>query len=65
MAWHRTPYLEGGWTAAVHQRRIPALLRRPAGWFAGDWLSHVAAWQPPFVSARATVEALHRQVMNG
>jgi monoamine oxidase len=33
-------------------------------YFAGDWLSHSVAWQHgAFVSARATVSALHTRVM--
>jgi hypothetical protein len=42
------------------------LLLQPAGrvYFAGDWLSHAVAWQHgAFVSARATVSALHQRVM--
>jgi monoamine oxidase len=68
VAWHRTPYLEGGWTIPPYTSPGYQLLLRPAGrvWFAGDWLSHVVAWQHgAFVSARATVEALHRRVMAG
>jgi len=35
-------------------------------YFAGDWLSHAVAWQHhAFVSARATVTALHSRVMSG
>jgi monoamine oxidase len=66
MAWHRTPYLEGGWTSPPYASPGYQLLLQPAGrvYFAGDWLSHSVAWQHgAFVSARATVSALHQRVM--
>jgi monoamine oxidase len=68
VAWHRTPYLEGGWTSPPYASPGYQLLLRPAGrvYFAGDWLSHTVAWQHgAFVSARATVSALHQRVMTG
>jgi monoamine oxidase len=68
MAWHRTPYLEGGWTSPPYSSPGYQLLLQPAGrvYFAGDWLSHSVAWQHgAFVSARATVSALHQRVMSG
>jgi monoamine oxidase len=68
MAWHRTPYLEGGWTSPPYTTPGYQLLLEPAGrvYFAGDWLSHSVAWQHgAFVSARATVTALHSRVMSG
>ena len=68
MAWHRTPYLEGGWTSPPYSSPGYQLLLQPAGrvYFAGDWLSHAVAWQHgAFVSARATVSALHSRVMSG
>ncbi len=68
MAWHRTPYLEGGWTSPPYTTPGYQLLLQPAGrvYFAGDWLSHAVAWQHgAFVSARATVTALHSRVMSG
>ena len=68
MAWHRTPYLEGGWTSPPYTTAGYQLLLQPAGrvYFAGDWLSHAVAWQHgAFVSARATVTALHSRVMSG
>jgi monoamine oxidase len=66
MAWHRTPYLEGGWTSPPYTSPGYQLLQQPAGrvYFAGDWLSHLVAWQHgAFVSARAVVDALHQRVM--
>ncbi|WP_432824641.1 flavin monoamine oxidase family protein [Dactylosporangium sp. CA-092794] len=66
VAWHRTPYLEGGWTSPPYSAPGYQLLLQPAGrvYFAGDWLSHSVAWQHgAFVSARATVGALHQRVM--
>ncbi len=66
IAWHRTPYLEGGWTSPPYSSPGYQLLLQPAGrvYFAGDWLSHSVAWQHgAFVSARATVNALHQRVM--
>jgi monoamine oxidase len=66
IAWHRTPYLEGGWTSPPYTTPGYQLLLQPAGrvYFAGDWLSHAVAWQHgAFVSARATVSALHQRVM--
>ncbi|HEY2671251.1 MAG TPA: FAD-dependent oxidoreductase [Rugosimonospora sp.] len=68
MAWHRTPYLEGGWTSPPYTSPGYQLLLQPAGrvYFAGDWLSQAVAWQHgAFVSARATVSALHQRVMSG
>jgi monoamine oxidase len=66
VAWHRTPYLEGGWTSPPYTSAGYQLLLKPAGrvYFAGDWLSHAVAWQHgALVSARATVTALHERVM--
>lgn len=42
------------------------MLNQPAGrvYFAGDWLSHLVAWQAgAFDSARKTVTALHQRVL--
>ncbi len=68
IAWHRTPHIEGGWTSPPYGSAGYQLLLQPAGhvYFAGDWLSHAVAWQHgAFVSARATVSALHQRVMSG
>lgn len=66
VAWHRTPYLEGAWTAPPYGTPAYDRLLAPTGrvHFAGDWLSREVAWQHgAFVSARAAVTALHRRVM--
>jgi monoamine oxidase len=68
VAWHRTPYLEGGWTSPPYGSAAYELLLKPAGrvYFAGDWLSHAVAWQHgALVSARQVVTSLHRRVMAG
>lgn len=69
VAWHRTPFIEGGWVGWESQtgpeyRR----LLEPAGhvYFAGDWLSHAIAWQHGAItSARKVVNELHERVMLG
>jgi monoamine oxidase len=69
VAWHRTPFVEGGWVGWESQtgpeyRR----LLEPAGhvYFAGDWLSHAIAWQHGAItSARKAVTELHERVMQG
>ena len=58
VAWHRTPYLEAGWGPGRRDHPEYQLLNKPAGrvYFAGDWLSHVIAWQHgAFTSARKVV----------
>ncbi len=43
-----------------------SLLQRPAGrvYFAGDWLTHLIAWQAgAFESARKVVTELHHRVL--
>lgn len=67
MAWHLTPYLEGGWTSPPIGTPAYDLLQQPAGHisFAGDWLSDMVAWQHgAFWSARNTVTSLHTRVMS-
>jgi monoamine oxidase len=69
VAWHRTPFIEGGWVGWESQtgpeyRR----LLEPAGhvYFTGDWLSHAIAWQHGAItSARKVVTELHERVMLG
>ncbi len=69
--WDNTPFSEGGWVAwegpdARGERY--RLLLEPQGnvYFAGDHLSHTAAWQHgAFESARAAVTALHQRVLGG
>ncbi len=67
VAWHRTPYIEGGWVGWPSQSGAEyRLLNEPAGhvYFAGDWLSHVIAWQHgAFTSARRVVMDIHERVM--
>ncbi|WP_326595780.1 flavin monoamine oxidase family protein [Streptomyces sp. NBC_01803] len=67
VAWHRTPFIEGGWVGWPSQSGPEyRLLNEPAGhvYFAGDWLSHVIAWQHgAFTSARRVVTNIHERVM--
>ncbi|MDT0342670.1 flavin monoamine oxidase family protein [Streptomyces litchfieldiae] len=67
VAWHRTPYIEAGWVGWPSQSGPEyRLLNQPAGhvYFAGDWLSHVIAWQHgAFTSARKVVTEIHERVM--
>lgn len=67
IAWHLVPHIEGGWTSPAYGSPGYELLLKPAGrvYFAGDWLSHLVAWQAgAFDSARATVTALHQRVLS-
>lgn len=67
VAWHRTPFVEGGWVSWPSQtgpqyRR----LLQPAGrvYFAGDWLTHWIAWQHgAFISARSVVGEIHKRAV--
>lgn len=67
VAWHRAPFLEGGWVRWPSQDGPEyRLLNRPAGrvYFAGDWLSHAIAWQHgAFESARKVVTEIHERVL--
>jgi monoamine oxidase len=67
MAWDRSPYIEAGWVKwPSGSSREYDLLNKPAGnvYFAGDWLTHLIAWQAgAFLSARAVVTQLHQRVM--
>ncbi|TWE14135.1 monoamine oxidase [Prauserella muralis] len=67
VAWHRTPFIEGGWVGWPSRTSGEyALLNRPAGhvYFAGDWLSYFIAWQAgAFDSARHVVTNLHERVL--
>ncbi|WP_282699900.1 flavin monoamine oxidase family protein [Streptomyces sp. CC219B] len=67
VAWHRTPHIEGGWVSWPSQSGPEyKLLNQPAGHvhFAGDWLSHVIAWQHgAFTSARKVATDIHQKVM--
>lgn len=68
VAWHRTPFIEGGWVGWPSQTGPEyRLLNEPAGqvYFAGDWLSHVIAWQHgAFTSARKVVTEIHERVLS-
>ncbi len=68
IAWHHTPYSEGGWSAWSRQDReahVPVLLE-PQGrvYFAGDYLSVLAGWQAGAIeSAWAQIENFHANVV--
>lgn len=66
VAWHRTPFVEGGWVSWPSRTSGEyALLNEPSGhvYFAGDWLSYFIAWQAgAFDSARYVVTKLHERV---
>ncbi|WP_020577111.1 flavin monoamine oxidase family protein [Actinopolymorpha alba] len=68
VAWHRTPFIEGGWVSWPSRTSGEyTLLNKPAGhvFFAGDWLSYYIAWQAgAFDSARKVVTELHERVMS-
>ncbi|PZT77876.1 amino acid oxidase [Streptomyces sp. AC1-42W] len=67
VAWHRTPFIEGGWAGWESQTGIAyQTLNRPAGnvYFAGDWLSNTIAWQHgAFTSARKVVTEIHSRTL--
>jgi monoamine oxidase len=68
VAWRRQPFIEGSWAGWRTYDSSFDLLRRPAGrvYFAGDWLTHLVAWQAgAFESARAAVTQLHQRVLKG
>ncbi|HEY0450482.1 flavin monoamine oxidase family protein [Actinophytocola sp.] len=69
VAWHRVPYIEGGWVGWPSRTSGQyALLNQPAGrvYFAGDWLSYFIAWQAGAIdSARYAVTNLHQRVLAG
>ncbi|PZG36212.1 amino acid oxidase [Spongiactinospora gelatinilytica] len=65
--WDRRPHIGGGWMRWPEHSEGLALLRRPADrvYFAGDWLTHLVAWQAGAMeSARAVVTDLHRRVLS-
>ncbi|MDF5753420.1 FAD-dependent oxidoreductase [Spongiactinospora sp. TRM90649] len=67
IAWERQPHIGGGWVRWPSFTGGFELLRRPAGrvYFAGDWLTHLIAWQAGAMeSARAVVTHLHRRVLS-
>ncbi|MEO3857298.1 FAD-dependent oxidoreductase [Acrocarpospora sp. B8E8] len=62
MAWSNRPHIEGAWANMPPS----TLLHEPAGrvYFAGDWLTHLVAWQAgAFESARHVVTSLHDRVL--
>ncbi|MCK2212824.1 FAD-dependent oxidoreductase [Actinomadura sp. ATCC 31491] len=66
IAWHRQPHIEGAWVRWPAFDSSFTLLQRPAGrvYFAGDWLTHLIAWQAGAMeSARAAVTLLHQRVL--
>jgi monoamine oxidase len=66
IAWKLQPYIEGAWVGWPSRTGAYQLLNRPAGrvHFAGDWLSHMIAWQSGALeSARKTVTELHTRVL--
>ncbi|GGL35137.1 flavin monoamine oxidase family protein [Planomonospora parontospora] len=66
VAWHRRPYVEGGWAVWPSYGGAFTVLQQPAGrvHFAGDWLTHLVAWQAGAMeSARKAVTALHQRVL--
>ncbi|RCG32421.1 FAD-dependent oxidoreductase [Sphaerisporangium album] len=65
VAWRRQPHIEGAWVRWPSMSGF-SLLQRPAGrvYFAGDWLTHLIAWQAgAFESARKVVTELHHRVL--
>lgn len=68
VAWHRIPHIQGAWSVwPSFTSGEYDLLCRPAGrvYFAGDWLSHLIAWQAgAFESARLAVSAIHRRTLS-
>ncbi|MFG1822418.1 flavin monoamine oxidase family protein [Microbispora bryophytorum] len=66
IAWQRQPHIEGAWVAWPSYEGAFALLQRPAGrvYFAGDWLTHLIAWQAGALeSARKVVTQLHQRAV--
>ncbi|MFI7612708.1 flavin monoamine oxidase family protein [Nonomuraea terrae] len=67
VAWNLQPNIEGAWVSWPSRQGAYQLLNKPAGrvYFAGDWLSHMIAWQSGALeSARQVVMGLHQRVMN-
>ncbi|MDH2427663.1 FAD-dependent oxidoreductase [Sphaerisporangium sp. TRM90804] len=65
VAWRRQPHIEGAWVRWPSMEAF-SVLQRPAGrvYFAGDWLTHLIAWQAgAFESARKVVTELHHRVL--
>ncbi|MFC4535538.1 flavin monoamine oxidase family protein [Sphaerisporangium dianthi] len=65
VSWQRQPHIEGAWVRWTSPAGV-RLLQRPAGrvYFAGDWLTHLIAWQAGALeSARKVVTELHHRVL--
>ncbi|MCT9931356.1 FAD-dependent oxidoreductase [Planotetraspora sp. A-T 1434] len=66
IAWRNQPHIEGAWVAWPSYESAFRLLQGPAGrvYFAGDWLTHLIAWQAGALeSARKVVTQLHQRVL--
>ncbi|GHJ41753.1 FAD-dependent oxidoreductase [Streptomyces sp. TS71-3] len=67
--WRQFPHQEAAWHTTPDGPDAPRYqpLNEPTGhvYFAGDWLSHLDAWQHgAFASARKAVTALHERVLS-
>ncbi|WP_246090087.1 flavin monoamine oxidase family protein [Nonomuraea deserti] len=66
IAWDRQEHIQGGWVRWPSFDSSFTFLQRPAGrvYFAGDWLTHLIAWQAGAMeSARVAVTLLHQRVL--
>ncbi|MEO3887516.1 flavin monoamine oxidase family protein [Nonomuraea sp. B5E05] len=66
IAWERQEHIQGGWVRWPSFDSSFTFLQRPAGrvYFAGDWLTHLIAWQAGAMeSARGAVTLLHQRVL--
>ncbi|MER6947006.1 FAD-dependent oxidoreductase [Nonomuraea sp. NPDC000554] len=66
IAWERQEHIQGGWVRWPAFDSSFTLLQRPSGrvYFAGDWLTHLIAWQAGALeSARSAVTQLHQRVL--
>ncbi|WP_246083546.1 flavin monoamine oxidase family protein [Nonomuraea diastatica] len=66
IAWERQEHIQGGWVRWPSFDSSFTFLQRPAGrvYFAGDWLTHLIAWQAGAMeSARSVVTLLHQRVL--
>ncbi|MCF6469191.1 FAD-binding protein [Nonomuraea sp. MG754425] len=66
IAWERQEHIQGAWMRWPSFDSSFTLLQRPAGrvYFAGDWLTHLIAWQAGAMeSARDAVTKLHQRVL--
>ena len=66
IAWERQEHIQGGWVRWPVIDSSFTLLQRPSArvYFAGDWLTHLIAWQAGAMqSARSAVTQLHQRVL--